>query len=67
MIGKNCLHEKIAEINCLRGASEKIVCRDYPCHARFGELKKIVCAVSGGKQFASAESMLEKFPGVNFA
>ena len=47
---------KIAEINCL-----EIVCRGHPCYGKFGELKKkIVCTVSGGKKFASAQSMVEK-------
>ena len=46
MIGKKivCMR-KIGEIVCPRGASEKIVCRNYPCYARFGKLKKIVCTV----------------------
>ena len=50
---------------CLRGASEKIVYRDYPCYTRFGGITKKLSAQSVvyGKQFECAELMVEKFPG----
>ena len=40
---------------------KKIVCRGHPCYGKFGELKKkIVCTMSGGKKFASVQSMVAK-------
>ena len=55
---------KNAEINCLpqKCIWTKIVCRDYLCHARFGEFKKENCLHSPEwrKKLASAQSMVEK-------
>ena len=61
-IGKKivCMR-KFAEINCLhqRCIRKKCVCRSHSCYAKFGELKKIVCTVSRGKDFESAQSLAE--------
>ena len=53
---KNCLHEKNADINCLK----KIFAETTPVMRDLGNLKEIVCRVSGRKKFASAELMVEK-------
>ena len=50
-LGKNCLHEKTAEINCLQRA---------PLSCEVGELKKNCLHSEWRKNFASAESMVEK-------
>ena len=64
VIAKNCLHEKIAEINCLpQRCIWKHCLQRLPLLCEIWGIKKIVCAVSGGKHFASAESMVETFPG----
>ena len=59
---KNCLHEKNSEINCLpKGCIwKKLSAGTTPVMRDFGNFKKIVCAVSGGKKSASAQSMMEK-------
>ena len=55
--GKIVCMRKIAEINCL---PQRCICRDYPCYARFREFEKVVCAVTRGKTFASAQLMIGK-------
>ena len=52
---------KIAEINCLpRGASEKTLSAETTPVLRDLGIFLNVCTASGGKKFASAQSMVEK-------